>query len=293
MFMFKFIDLFSGIGGFHLALSNLGSECVFASEIDKFARKTYEQNFKNKHPQLFKSGMFNDNILNVNPADIPEFDIMCAGFPCQPFSIIGKKKGFEETKNYRGNMFYVLVDIIKHHRPKALFLENVQNLKAHDNGKTFETIKNIIEDELNYELYYKIVKASDYGLPQLRPRIFLVAFRKEDTHQSQFNFPAAIPLKFTMSDVWEGKCDRDVGYTLRTGGRGSGVGDKHNWDGYIVDGVERRLGVKEGKKMMGLPDDFVFPVSNTQAMKQLGNGVAVDAVQAVAKEIIEHLKRNL
>lgn len=290
--MYRFIDLFSGIGGFHLALSNLGNHCVFASEIDKFARQTYEMNFKKHNPALFEQGNFNDNILNLEISKIPRFDILCAGFPCQPFSLIGKKMGFAEDKNSRGNMFYVIRDIIKYHRPKSLFLENVQNLKVHDGGKTFETIKGIIENELQYTLHYKIVKASDYGLPQMRPRIFLIAFRKEDNYPNEFQFPPVIPLDFTMSDVWKGNCTKDIGYTIRTGGRGSGIGDKHNWDTYLVDGVERQLGVSEGKMMMGYPENFVFPVSKTQAMKQLGNSVAVNAIQSVAKNLITQLNSN-
>ncbi len=286
---FTFIDLFAGIGGFHLAMSRLGGECVFASEIDIYARKTYETNFKKSSPHLFENNNFNDDIRNINPNLIPDFDILCAGFPCQPFSQAGYKRGFEDNHNSeRGNLFFTIAEIIDIKRPKAFFLENVRGLISHDNGKTFEIIRNILEKELGYSFYYKIVQASDYGLPQLRPRAFIIGFRDE-SFMKGFSFPPKIPLKFTMSDVFNENCNRDIGYTLRVGGRGSNINDRRNWDNYLVDGKERRLSYIEARKMQGFPDDFEFPVSPTQAMKQLGNSVAVDAVEAVAKNMLDYL----
>ena len=187
-------------------------------------------------------------------------------------------------------MFFYVSDILKEKRPKAFFLENVRHLENHDNGRTFDTIKQILIKDLKYKIFYKIIKASDYGLPQHRPRIFIVGFREEDEYENDFEFPEKRKLKFTMSDVWKGKCSREIGFTLRVGGKGSGINDRRNWDSYLVDGEVRRLGVDEGKRMMGLPATYKFPVSNVQAMKQLGNSVAVDAVQAVAKQIIEYLE---
>lgn len=286
--MYKFIDLFAGIGGFHLAFHNLGSECVFACEIDKFARQTYEHNFKKVTPQLFMGNNFHEDIRTIVPKAIPKFDILCAGFPCQPFSQIGFKNGFSD-KQERGNMFFYLRDIIKEQRPKAIFLENVRHLLNHDEGKTFATIKKIIEEELNYTFTYQVVKASDFGLPQHRPRLYMVGFRKEDTYTQPFEFPKPQPLLMTMSDVWGGHCDKKVGFTLRVGGRGSGLHDRRNWDCYLVDGQEKRLGIAEGRKMMGFPEWYEFPVSNVQAMKQLGNSVAVTAIQATAKSILDYL----
>ncbi len=246
---FTFIDLFSGIGGFHLALHNLGGECVFASEMDIHARKTYEYNFKKTSPKLFNNKMFNDDIRNVNPSDIPDFDILCAGFPCQPFSQAGHKRGFDDNHNSeRGNLFYNIVDILEEKRPKAFFLENVRGLVRHDNGNTFKVIQNILENELGYSFYFKIVKASDYGLPQLRPRAFMIGFRDEGFLKG-FSFPAHKPLKYTMSDVWNGQCSREIGFTLRVGGRGSKIDDRRNWDAYLVDGEIKQLGVEEGKKI--------------------------------------------
>jgi len=131
----KFIDLFAGIGGFHLAFKSLGADCIFASEKDNAARQTYEANFKEKSPKLFENGLFNDDILSIEPKNMPNFDILCAGFPCQPFSQAGQKKGFQEDRDSRGNMFFILRDIIKEKRPKAVFLENVRHILKHDNGK--------------------------------------------------------------------------------------------------------------------------------------------------------------
>jgi DNA (cytosine-5)-methyltransferase 1 len=286
---FTFIDLFAGIGGFHIALHNLGGECVFASEMDSEARKTYEHNFKKISPELFESGMFNSDIRNIMPNEIPDFDVLCAGFPCQPFSQAGHKRGFEDShSSERGNLFFNIAEIIQEKKPRAFFLENVRGLVNHDNGKTFKVIKDILEVELGYSIYYKIVKASDYGLPQHRPRIFIIGFRDENFMKG-FSFPAPKPLKFTMSDVWEGNCDRKVGFTLRIGGRGSDIDDRRNWDSYRVDGKVKRITYIQARKMQGFADDFEFPVSDSQAIKQLGNSVAIDAIQSVAENLLHYM----
>ena len=287
--MKKFIDLFAGIGGFHRAFHKLGHQCVFASEIDKYARETYQLNFKNISPELFSNNLFNEDILNHNYKDIPDFDILCAGFPCQPFSQVGKKLGFKENFQSRGNMFFAIRDIIKEKRPKAIFLENVRHLINHDQGNTFKVIRKIIEDDLQYSFSYRVVKASDFGLPQHRPRVFIVGFRNEKTKDTTFEFPKPVKLTKTMSDILGGKCTRDIGLTLRVGGARSPINDRRNWDGYIVDGKEIRLNPIHGLEMMGFPKTFKFPVNNNQAMKQLGNSVAVNAVQAVGKNIIKYL----
>ena len=285
---YKFIDLFAGIGGFHLALDSLDAECVFASEINPFARKTYIHNHSKRSPDLFKKNRFAGDIKEVDVNEIPDFDILCGGFPCQPFSQAGYKRGFQESHENRGNLFFDIVNILEAKKPKAFFLENVRHIKNHDEGKTFETIQKTLEN-LGYSFHYKMVKASDHGLPQHRPRIFMVGFRGETTEESSFQFPEAEPLKMTMSDIFGRPCNKPIGYTLRVGGRGSGLMDRRNWDTYAVDGEVVRLSSKEGKKMMGLPKDFEFPVSETQAMKQLGNSVAVPAVRATAAKIIEYL----
>ena len=279
-----FIDLFAGIGGFHLAFHKSGAKCVFASEWDDFARKTYEHNFIKIEPKLFKNGNFAGDITKVNASDIPDFDVLTGGFPCQPFSQAGLKKGFTEM---RGTLFFDIARILKEKQPKAFFIENVRGLLNHDNGKTFATIKRIIEEELGYSFFYKIIYASDFGVPQHRPRLFMVGFKDKNI---SFKFPEPKKLKLTMSDIFGGHVDRKVGFTLRVGGRHSNITDRRNWDTYQVDGEIRRLGPKEGLMMQGFPSDFEFPVSEVQAMKQLGNSVAVPAIEAVAKEIIKLLK---
>ena len=281
-----FIDLFAGIGGFHVAFHNAGSECVFVSEWDEPAQKTYRHNFFKLSPEIFRSGNFVGDITKVKPTDIPDFDILTGGFPCQPFSQAGFKKGFNEA---RGTLFFDIAKIIAEKKPEAFFLENVRHLYKHDNGKTFETIKKILAEDLGYSFHSQIVKASDFGLPQHRPRLFMVGFRDKSI---DFKFPEPVKkLKYTMSDIFGGKCDKEIGYTLRVGGRGSKITDRRNWDAYRVNGKIVQLGPKEGLKMQGFPEWFKFPadISNVQAMKQLGNSVAVPAIQAVAERIIETL----
>ncbi len=279
-----FIDLFAGIGGFHLAFHNLGAKCVLASEIDETARKTYQINFQKIEPNLFKNGNFVGDIVSVAPASIPDFSVLCAGFPCQPFSNAGFKKGFSDP---RGTLFDSIVKIIKAKKPQAFFLENVSHLLNHDNGETFKTIKRIIEDDLKYSFFPKIVRASDFNLPQLRPRLFMVGFKDK---KIKFEFPDPQPLEKTMSDILGGNCTRKIGFTLRVGGRGSGINDRRNWDAYSVDGKTVLITPEHGKEMMGFPKEYILPTSNTQAFRQLGNSVAVAAIQATAKEIIKYLK---
>jgi DNA (cytosine-5)-methyltransferase 1 len=189
----KFIDLFAGIGGFHLAFHSIGAECVFASEWDKFARHTYEHNFKKISPNLFKNGNFNVDINDQKPEEIPDFDILCAGFPCQPFSNAGLKKGFEDT---RGTLFFKLAEIV-HHKikkgsaPKVLLLENVKGLKSHDKGRTLKTIIRILE-ELGYNVGYEVLNSKYFGVPQNRERIFIVAFRNDLGLKNCFKFPLGL-----------------------------------------------------------------------------------------------------
>lgn len=284
MAKYKFIDLFAGIGGFHLAFHDLGADCVFASEWDENARKTYEHNLRKVSPKLFKSEQFLGDITKVDKKDIPDFDILTGGFPCQPFSQAGRKKGFDDT---RGTLFFDIAEILRVKQPQAFFLENVRHLYSHDSGKTYETIRRVITEELGYSLQEFIVKASEHGLPQNRPRLFMIGFRDSSLSIQK---PKSKPLAFTMSDVLGGKVEKEIGYTLRVGGKGSGVGDRRNWDSYIVDGQEVRIDEQHGKKMQGFPDWYEFPVSKTQAMKQLGNSVAVWAIRDYAFEIIQTLK---
>ena len=292
----KFIDLFAGIGGFHLALKSLGMKCVFTSEIDEFARKTYASNFHEKY--LSDKNLFAGDIWKVDFKKIPDFDILCAGFPCQPFSQAGHKKGFKDNKD--GNLFFSIEQIIKIKKPKVFFLENVRHLKNHDQGRTFKTIYRTLQN-LNYTFDYKVIKASDFGLPQHRPRIYMVGFYKPALKnmfkELSFTFPREITLKKTVSDIFggfvstdlTGKKERKIGFTLRVGGGRSPINDRRNWDGYIVDKKVVRINSEQGRQMMGFPRSFKMPVSENQAMKQLGNSVAVNVVKAIGKEIQSHL----
>ena len=284
----RFIDLFSGIGGFHLAFHQLGLKCVFASEINPDARETYEINFKNTSPQLFKNENFNEDIFLQDKLKIPDFDILCGGFPCQPFSQIGQKRGFSENFEGRGNLFFEIAEILKLKKPKAFFLENVQHLVNHDEGRTFKVIKDTIR-ELDYSFYHKIVRASHFNLPQHRPRTFMVGFYGEPEKDKRFSFPDPIPLKKTLSDVFEGECSREVGFTLRLGGGDSGIDDRRNWDRYWVNGENTKIQPLQGKRMQGFPDYFYLPKSRTKAMRLLGNSVAVNAVHYVGKNIIDYI----
>ena len=180
--MYTFIDLFAGIGGFHQALHSVGMKCVFASECDKNARISYEANYKSISPDLFANNyrFFNEDITIADPQDIPDFDICCGGFPCQPFSIAGLRKGFEDT---RGTLFFNIANIIKHkietgNPPRILFLENVKGLKNHDKGQTLQVILATLE-ELGYSYSYEVVNAKYFGVPQNRERLFIIAWYKQ------------------------------------------------------------------------------------------------------------------
>ena len=277
---YRFIDLFAGIGGIHLAFHKAGAECVFASEWDEDARKTYERNFRKVSPKMFSRDNFVGDITVLKKSTIPDFDILTGGFPCQPFSQAGRGKGFKDA---RGTLFFEIAEIIRIKKPRAFFLENVQRLHSHDEGRTFKTIQKILTKELGYSFYHKIVRASDHGLPQHRPRVFMVGFRDTDT---EFYFPKKRELSFNMSDVMKGKVDREIGLTLRVGGKSSPIDDRRNWDGYLVNGKPRRLTSVEGLRMQGFPASYKFPVPESVAMKQLGNSVAVWAVRDYAKQIL-------
>lgn len=291
--MFTFIDLFAGIGGFHQAAKELGGQCVFASEIDKHACKTYAINHG-----LQPCG----DITKIDAKDIPDHDMLFAGFPCQSFSIAGKRLGFEDT---RGTLFFEIARILKEKQPKMFLLENVKGLKSHDNGKTLATILETLKS-LGYEVHWKVLNAKDYGVPQNRERIFFIGFKEPRA----FEWPTP-QEKVTLSQVLEGEFEREIGYTVRAGGRGSNIGDKHNWDTYIthtnksgtktphnyscalranashnyllVNGL-RRLTPRECARLQGFPDSFIIPVSNSQAYKQFGNAVCVKVVREILKQ---------
>jgi DNA (cytosine-5)-methyltransferase 1 len=277
MFM-TIADAFCGIGGFSLAFNGLGAKTIWACEIDKDARATYKNNFPDIHG-------FDHDIQAVNPCDIPDFDILTAGFPCQPFSIIGERKGLQDK---RGTLFYSLVDILKVKRPAAYLFENVAGLLNHDGGATLDTIKKSIEN-IGYSCFYKVIRACDVGipyrLPTFRPRLYIVGYKNRD---NVFKFPETDTPLLSLSDILGGVCERKIGYTLRVSGRGSGYNSRFNWDSYNVDGKIIRLTVDQAKKLMGYPDDFILP-SESKAFKQLGNSVAVNTVAAIGESIIGYL----
>ena len=187
----RFIDLFAGIGGFHQAMNSFdpNAQCVFASEWDEKAANTYFANYNMKPA---------GDITKIKEDDVPQHDILCGGFPCQAFSISGKQKGFEDT---RGTLFFDIARIVKHHQPKVLLLENVRNLEKHNEGKTLKTILNTLNN-LNYDVFHKVLNASHYGLPQNRERIFLVCFRK-DIPRKKFLFPNPSSKKVSLLDILE------------------------------------------------------------------------------------------
>lgn len=316
---FKFIDLFAGIGGIRLAYQNLGGKCVFTSEWDSFSKKTYEANF-GEVP-------FGD-ITKIKENEVPDHDILLAGFPCQPFSIagvskknaLGKAHGFlDETQ---GTLFFDVARIIKHKRPAAFMLENVKNLVSHDKGKTFTIIKETLK-ELGYSIHFKVLDGQHF-VPQHRERIIIVGFNNNTFKGKEtFEFPKMGDTKFAIRDILENTVDPK--YTLsdklwnylqeyakkhKAKGNGFGFG-LTNLDGisrtmsarYYKDGAEilipqdglnpRRLTPRECARLQGFPDSFIIPVSNNQAYKQFGNSVVTPLIQAVGKNIIkEILKTN-
>lgn len=313
---FKFIDLFAGIGGFRIALQKSGGKCVFSSEIDKAAKVTYEQNF-GEVPfgdiKIFTSPEITDDLLNKL---IPDHDVLAAGFPCQPFSLagvsarnfLGKEHGFNDDN--QGNLFFDIMRIVDVKRPKVLFLENVKNLRSHDNGKTFETIKNIIL-ELGYSFSYEIINSQTL-VPQRRERTYMVCLRESGI---QFKFPnfdgLPIPLKtilepvvddsYTISDrLWLGHQNRSIRNKARGTGFTTKEADLEKPSNTIVaryykDGKEclipqegknpRKLTPLECAKLQGYPDNFVYHKSKSAAYKQFGNSVSVPVIEKIFIEI--------
>lgn len=301
---FKFIDLFAGIGGIRLGFERVGGTCVFSSEWDADACKTYEANF-NERPA--------GDITKISAADIPDFDILLGGFPCQAFSIIGKKEGFADET--RGTLFFEIERILKTKQPKAFMLENVRNLVAHDRGRTLKVIVEHLET-LGYNVYWKVLNALDFGVPQKRERIIIVGF-KDDVG---FSFPEPIPeeQRKTLTDILEDFVpDRYYVREEIKNSRISKLKDKNypkpyisheNIGGsitphpyssalragasanYILINDERRPTERELLRLQGFPDDFKIVVSYTQLRKQAGNSVAVPVIEAVAKEMLKSLK---
>lgn len=314
---FKFIDLFAGIGGIRLAYQNLGGKCVFTSEWDSFSKKTYEANF-GEVP-------FGD-ITQISEREIPDHDILLAGFPCQPFSIagvskknaLGRKHGFlDETQ---GTLFFDIARILQHKRPKTFMLENVKNLISHDKGNTFKVIYKTLK-ELNYSVHYKVLDGK-YYVPQHRERIIIVGFDNDVFHgQETFVFPETKKTEKSIRDILVDNVDEKYtlsdklwnylqGYAKKHKEKGNGFGfglvdlngiSRTMSARYYKDGAEilipqnnknpRRLTPRESARLQGFPDKFVIPVSDNQAYKQFGNSVVSPLIEAVGKNIVKELKK--
>lgn len=314
---FTFIDLFAGIGGFRLAMQAYGGRCVFSSEFNPNAQKTYSMNYG----EVPFGDITKPEIKNAIPNNI---DVVCGGFPCQAFSIAGYRKGFEDA---RGTLFFDVAEIIKKHQPKVAYLENVKNLESHDNGRTFSVIKNTLE-ELGYAVYHKVLKSSQYGnIPQCRERILIVAFNKQKVaNHSDFKFPEPIPLTKTIHDcitpgkqdekyyyregqiyypkLIEGMTSKDSIYQWRriyvrenktnlcptlTANMGGGG---HNVPLILTDDGIRKLTPRECLNFMGYPNNYAFPDSISESAKymQAGNSVVVPMMTRVAEKIAEIIK---
>ncbi len=301
--MFKFIDLFAGIGGIRLAFESVGGKCVFSSEWDNNACITYEANFGEKP--------YGD-ITKINASTIPDFDILLAGFPCQPFSIAGKKAGFNHET--QGTLFFDIERILKEKKPRAFMLENVKNLTAHDNGNTFKTIISHLE-ALGYNVYYKVLNALDFGVPQKRERIIMCGF----LDNVEFEFPKPIPenKRTNLKDILEDNVDKkyyvkeeikisrmnrmkDKNYPKPYISHENMAGSitPHNYSSalragassnYILINNERRPTERELLRIQGFPDSFKIVVSYGHIKHQTGNSVAVPMITAVAEQMIKAL----
>ena len=324
---FKFIDLFAGIGGFRMAFQNLGGECVFSSEWDEQAKRTYYENYGDVP--------FGDITKESTKNKIPkDFDILCAGFPCQAFSLAGKRRGFAET---RGTLFFDVAEILRRHQPKAFFLENVKGLAIHDKGKTLETILNTL-DEVGYVVPDpQILNAMHYGVPQHRERIYIVGFRKDlGIKKDDFVYPERhkdipcwldvrekepVPARYYLSETYIETLRR---HRARHEAAGHGFGYKIIDDNAVANAIVcggmgrecnlvldfrqtdltpttnikgeinkegiRKMTPREWARLQGYPDNFKIVVADASAYKQFGNSVAVPAIQATAEQILKTLK---
>lgn len=306
----KIIDLFAGIGGIRRGFEQASDgniECVFTSEWNKFSAQTYSANYPNEK-------IYGD-ITQIDEKTIPNHDILLAGFPCQPFSQAGLKKGFSDT---RGTLFFDIERILIEKKPKAFLLENVKQLKSHDKGKTLETIIECLKNLGYYNIQYEVLKARDFGLPQNRERIYIVGFLDQNI---KFEFPTPtyettkvghilekeVDEKYTISDkLWAGHQRRKEENKQKGKGFGYGLVDENSEytntisARYYKDGSEilveqkgknpRKLTPREAARLQGFPDSFIIPVSDNQAYRQFGNSVAINVVEKIAEQMLKHIK---
>jgi DNA (cytosine-5)-methyltransferase 1 len=304
----KFIDLFAGIGGIKTGFMRAGFECLYSNDIDPYCKQTFDNNFDIK---LDISG-----IKAINPQTLPDYNILVGGFPCQAFSIAGHKQGFEDT---RGTLFFDIARIVNYHKPQVVFLENVKGLKSHNKGKTFQTIKNTLSD-MGYFVHAQVLNAKDFGVPQNRERIYIVAFLEN----VDFEFPQPlkntvvlgdileknVDAKYTISDkLWAGHQRRKIEHIEKGNGFGYSLFNENSpytstiSARYYKDGSEilieqqgqnpRKITPREAARLQGFPENYKIPVSDVQAYKQFGNSVCVPVIKALAKNIFEALNRPI
>jgi len=314
----KFIDIFAGIGGFRIALEEHGAKCVFSSEIDKYAQQTYSENFSDE-------GLYG-NIKKIKAKDIPDHNVLCAGFPCQPFSISGRQTGFEHAK---GTLFFDIIRIANEKKPEVLFLENVSNLRSHKDKTTINEMENLL-DQIGYHVNIEIINASKFGVPQTRKRVYFVCFRK-DLDIQEFYFPKPTNDNIYLEDIIINTKENNEKYRIESdeiylrdivetniknklgsirigkignGGQGNriyspkghaitltahGGGKGAKTGAYLINGIVRKLSPRECARVQTFPDTFKIPVSDSQAWKQFGNSVSIN----VLKLILEKIEKSL
>jgi len=311
--MIKFIDLFAGIGGFRIAFESLGATCVFSAEIDKHACETYEKNF-NENPYC--------DITTLKADTVPDFDILCAGFPCQPFSLAGKRKGFHDT---RGTLFFDIERILEAKKPQAFILENVKGLINHDKGQTLKTILLTLEKKLGYRTFYKVLNSKDYNLPQNRERIYIIGFKN---HHVDFKFPEKLKNQVDLCTIRDNNLEgtdiselakshiithlrnhkhyntiKDnpllVSYEIRKSRASfrfdklspcltAKMGTGGNNIPIFVNEL-RKFTTRECLRIQGFPEEFKITPNIAQSYKQIGNSISVPVVELLAKKILFYL----
>ncbi|HFU75963.1 MAG TPA: DNA cytosine methyltransferase [Arcobacter sp.] len=308
--MIKFIDLFCGIGGFRLAFDSVGAKCVFSADIDKHACETYKANFGD-YPLR--------DVSKIEAKEIPDFDILCAGFPCQPFSIAGERKGFCDT---RGTLFFDIERIIREKRPKAFILENVKGLVSHDKGNTLKVILDTLEKKLNYKVFYKILNSKDYAVPQNRERIYIIGFKDKSV---EFKFPDKIDKKVDLNDILD---DNPIGSEISDTAKFNIINNLKKHKKYyeikdnplllayeirksratfrydnlsptltakmgtggnnvpVLVNQMRKLTTRECLRIQGFPDSFKIEPNKAQSYKQIGNSVSVPVLVGLAQKLL-------
>lgn len=280
----RYVDLFCGLGSFHYSFKKLGFECVMACDISLNIQETYFANYG-----IRPMG----DIQSINPVSVQEFDILCAGFPCQPFSVAGKKNGFLDN---RGNMFEYIMNFIHHHRPKIVILENVPALLSNDNGDTFDHIENELK-KAGYKVDYKILKCDEYGIPQMRKRLFITALRNDLQTDVDFFDLKKYRRETTLSDYLGKAFIKTTAYTIRCGGKASGVDKRHNWDKYYIIENNKKLiydlTIKDALKLQGFDEKFKLCGNKTQIWKALGNTIPTVFTEIIGKKILEIINEKV